>query len=686
MSKFSDYFARDNTKEIQFESDSFYPFLETIIIISIIYFSYKLILSIKSSDSKYHNSELYLNCQCDICKKRFKKIIKKNNKNKHTRLYIIIILFLIYFAKKYYDVILQNQSKIKTFDPYEILQISSFSDKKEIKKAYKHLALLYHPDKNIDDINAKNKFILINKAYETLMNEDAKKNYELYGNPDGPTPMRLSLGIPSFILNKKNHIFILIIFIIFICLVIPYYFIKWYNNISHFGENGLLNTTKEYFKQKTNLNSMLLELPFILGNSEEFNLIQEPHIKSEITLINNLYDKYKNIFKNKNILENIGHIIPLNNKKAIGIAYEYSFCDRTDKNYLKLHKLNEYIILLSKLLNYFIYAQKEKYFQMKILKKINKDQKDNEINKEISELSKLEPIKPDFITSLMIYQQCFYQGIPIYLIRDKYIPYTQLSHISLKNYNILKEKDVDINLEQFLNYGDEGKKVFMKKIFNFNNSEIKDIIESTKGIPLYEYKIKTYVEGFEDTGFLKGDKVTFKLDIIRKNNEKQIYGVLHSKCFPGLFKEFIYIIVTNNKNLMKQDKIFINKKENEYKFNIILGSAGILPIKIMLVPGTFFLPNTIINCELKCFERSEKREEMIKIIDEKNKKEKMGPSFIQRMFFNNYESSDDEEEDEDDDKDKNKKGEIKFNNQDIENNDIINNVEVNNEIENIENE
>ena len=633
MSSFSDYFERKKNNEIQFESDSFYPFLETAIILLIIYFSYKLFSAIKSPDTKYQDSEKYLNCQCDICKKRLKKIMKKNHKNKHYRLYIIILLFLFYFAKKYYVIILQNQLNIKTFDPYEILEISPFSGKKEIKKAYKRLALLYHPDKNKDDINAKNKFMLINKAYETLNDDVAKKNFELYGNPDGRSPMRISLGMPSFILNKKNHVYILIFFITFICLIIPIYFLKWYNSISKFEDNGILNITKEYFKKATNINTIILDLPFILGNAEDFNLIKEPHIKSEITQINNLYDKYKNIFKNKDILEKIGYRLSLNKKKAIGIAYEYSFCDRTDKNYVKLHKLNDYIILLSKLLNFFIDCQKEKFFQLKMYQKFKDIKTENQDKIAIlKKLSDLQPVKSEYIFTAIIYQQCFYQGIPIYLIKDKFIPYTQLPHISLNNYKNIKNKNTDITFEKFLGYGDEDKKAFIKNIFNFNNTEIKDIIESTKSIPQYECKIKSYVEGFENTGFLKGDKVTFKLNITRKNKEDKKMGVQHSKCYPELFSEFLYIFVSNNNNLIRLDKIFIDKKESEYEFKITIGTIGILPIQIMVIPATIFHPNIVINCELKCFEKSEKREEMIKIIEDKSKKEKIEPSFIKKLF------------------------------------------------------
>ena len=647
MSAFNEFFEFNNRiDEIQFESHSFYPFLETIIILLIIYFTYKLYISLNSPDIKYQNSSEFINCQCEICTKKLRKIIKKNHKNKYTKTYISILLILIYFAKKYYDIILQNQEKIKTFDPYEILEINPLSSKNDIKKAYKKLALIYHPDKNKDDINAKNKFMLINKAYETLTNEIAKQNFELYGNPDGPSSMRLSLGLPSFVLNNSYHTLILIIFLFIVCIVVPYKFISWFNKISNFEDNGFFKTTKNNFKKSTNLNTILINLPFIIGNSPEFNLIKEPHIKSELTLINNLYDKYRNIFKNKEEIKNIGFRISLNNKKAIGIAYEYSFCDRTDKNYLKLHKLNDYIILYSKLLNLFIDAQKEKIFQTKFLSKHKDKINELKISEKEKELFKLEPIVFDFIYSCLIYQQCFYQGIPITLLQKPFISYIQLPHFSPKNCEILKSKDVDINFEKFLKYADNEKENIIKNIFDFKNSEIKDIIEASKGIPRYEYKAKSYVEGFEDTGFIKGDRVTFKIDITRRCEEDKKFGILHSRCFPGEFKEILYAAVFNGNNLLKMDKIFIDKKENEYKFSIIFNNIGIIPIKIILLSGNFLLNNDVINCQIKCEEKSEKRDEMMKIVENMTKKEKIGKSFIQKIIddFYGIEDYDDEEE------------------------------------------
>ena len=78
--------------------------------------------------------------------------------------------------------------------------------------------------------------------------------------------------------------------------------------------------------------------------------------------------------------------------------------------------------------------------------------------------------------------------------------------MAIKDCETFKSKDVDIAFEQFLKYADNEKEDILKNILDLKNSEIKDIIEATKAIPRYEYKIKPYVEGFEDTGFIKGDK------------------------------------------------------------------------------------------------------------------------------------------------------------------------------------
>ena len=54
---------------------------------------------------------------------------------------------------------------LKSFDPYQILGVGPAAELKDIKKAYRRLSLIKHPDKNPDDPLAVTEFIQITKAY-----------------------------------------------------------------------------------------------------------------------------------------------------------------------------------------------------------------------------------------------------------------------------------------------------------------------------------------------------------------------------------------------------------------------------------------------------------------------------------------------------------------------------------------
>ncbi|HAJ80878.1 MAG TPA: molecular chaperone DnaJ, partial [Zunongwangia profunda] len=56
-------------------------------------------------------------------------------------------------------------------DYYDILGISKGASAAEIKKAYRKMAIKYHPDKNPGDNEAENKFKKAAEAYEVLGNE-----------------------------------------------------------------------------------------------------------------------------------------------------------------------------------------------------------------------------------------------------------------------------------------------------------------------------------------------------------------------------------------------------------------------------------------------------------------------------------------------------------------------------------
>jgi molecular chaperone DnaJ len=67
-------------------------------------------------------------------------------------------------------------------DYYEILGIAKNADEAEIKKAYRKMALKYHPDKNQGDSEAEEKFKEAAEAYEVLSNSEKRAQYDRYGH------------------------------------------------------------------------------------------------------------------------------------------------------------------------------------------------------------------------------------------------------------------------------------------------------------------------------------------------------------------------------------------------------------------------------------------------------------------------------------------------------------------------
>ena len=67
-------------------------------------------------------------------------------------------------------------------DYYEVLGVERSADDREIKKAYKRLAMKYHPDRNRDDPEAEEKFKEVKEAYEILTDEQKRAAYDRYGH------------------------------------------------------------------------------------------------------------------------------------------------------------------------------------------------------------------------------------------------------------------------------------------------------------------------------------------------------------------------------------------------------------------------------------------------------------------------------------------------------------------------
>jgi curved DNA-binding protein len=79
-------------------------------------------------------------------------------------------------------------------DYYQILGVPRSASQKEIKSAFRKLAAKHHPDRNLDDAGAEDRFKEVNEAYTVLSDQEKRRFYDRYGSADGPPPFAPGSG------------------------------------------------------------------------------------------------------------------------------------------------------------------------------------------------------------------------------------------------------------------------------------------------------------------------------------------------------------------------------------------------------------------------------------------------------------------------------------------------------------
>lgn len=96
-----------------------------------------------------------------------------------------------------------------SYDPYRQLGLTNKATDEEIRKAYKSLCQIHHPDKNPDDPYAETRFKLIKEAYEILMDPDRRARAERGESTTKFDPHGSALGVISAAvleeLQKQGH-------------------------------------------------------------------------------------------------------------------------------------------------------------------------------------------------------------------------------------------------------------------------------------------------------------------------------------------------------------------------------------------------------------------------------------------------------------------------------------------------
>ncbi|KAH8858082.1 Translocation protein SEC63 like [Schistosoma japonicum] len=227
--------------EFDESGDTFLCFLTafyTLVLIPLTYFCWP---SLEFKDS-YEQTKR--KCMCQPCQLK-RHHLKSSTPLKRLKKIIIKGAFAagwgIFFLLVYKLTLIEPDSS--GFDPFSVLGINKDASAKDIRSAYKKLSLLNHPDKGGDP----KLFIQISKAYNALTNDESRKNWEEYGNPDGPGAAHFGIALPKWMIQKENFYLVIGAYVLLFMMILPISVGTWWYNTMKFSNNNVLLDTIRYF-------------------------------------------------------------------------------------------------------------------------------------------------------------------------------------------------------------------------------------------------------------------------------------------------------------------------------------------------------------------------------------------------------------------------------------------------------
>lgn len=281
---FRDTFTKEDQKDelLGYDDTAFYYFAGSVLLVVAIPWSFSVLYNLvfpgkaqvdKDFPAKSRSGSAYRYCQTSAMKDKVDqaRVEARRCSGGAVMCWMVKTLILISIWVGLFCIVLQlgEEKEIKKFDPFEILEVTASATNPEIKKAYRKLSLIYHPDKNPDDPLAASKFIQITKAFQALTDPAAKMNYEKYGNPDGPQTTKVGIGLPRFLLEKENHLMILCTFFFLLLFVIPMTFVCYYQRTKNYAANGVMIETLQFLGGYIAKDTRLKSCPEFLAASAE---------------------------------------------------------------------------------------------------------------------------------------------------------------------------------------------------------------------------------------------------------------------------------------------------------------------------------------------------------------------------------------------------------------------------------
>lgn len=437
-------------------------------------------------------------CHCEGCSE--KRIIisnadpYKNVKSLAVKFSIILgWVFLILLTYK----VSQFDYEMSNFDPYEILGIPLGSSKSDVKKAYHRLSILLHPDKETGDEKA---FVKLTKAYKALTDDEARKNWEKYGNPDGPGATNFGIALPPWIVEKENSVWVLGLYALVFMVALPIAVgTWWYRSIRFSGDKVLLDTTQLYFFffHKTP-NMALKRVIMILASSLEFDKRHNTQVPERPT-------------DNEEVPQLIKLLPHLNEKcKEVPLCRNYSVKARAIIHaHLSRIPLNPNTL------------EKDRQFVIKKCPYLV-----NEIVSVVNQLimlayagrisgQKLPPIET--IENCMKLAPMIIQGLWEFKSPLLQLPHLTEDHLK---YFVNKKRYIK-SLQQFAKLSSEESRSLLRDL---NDKEYENVIKVLGNMPLIDFNIRCEVVDDENSNVVTaGAIVTVTVNLIRRSM-KELFG------------------------------------------------------------------------------------------------------------------------------------------------------------------
>lgn len=398
--------------------------------------------------------------------------------------------------------------------------ISVTATEKEIKLAYRKLAIEMHPDKNTDDPDAMQKFIKITQSYNALLDPVGRENYLKYGNPDGPKPFHIGIPMPSFMQKEEYRTLTLSIFFVLLLVVIPGGGWWIYNALFKYNKHQVLSGNDEIFENMLHETEKLdsEETTDLLSNAEEFKekkFSQETNEESKE--INEIQDKL--------------------NSKSINVKDKVQILINAYRNNIQVSpklfesKQKDMLLLIPRLLS--------------CLEDI---------------AASPENCKHPIITEILKFSQMFCQGLT-----KNDSPYLQLPEFTEKMISDMKLTRT--SFKDFIEMSKEQRKEILKEL---PQEKIAKIESAIAAMPKITLNVKSEVKGSE--GIYEGDMLSMnvQLEITRDtplqdpNSTDEAPFLVHSNKYPFSKQEIIWIIVISEKDPRKFNCVKLNRKTSNW--------------------------------------------------------------------------------------------------------------------------